>query len=134
MKKPAKQSSYKLKSSNPDVLTSKQKSNVQESILVTKKSPQERKEAHRQGIIKTAVASILGIVSGIVANMYFGAGIDTKWYAALAIIAILSYYIQRFVIFPALKINTKEFGFKDWFYVEFLIIDFCIITWTLLLN
>jgi len=38
------------------------------------------------------------------------------------------------VIFPLIKINTKEFGFKDWFYVEFIVIDFCLVTWTLLLN
>jgi hypothetical protein len=60
-------------------------------------------------------------------------GTETKWYAILTIVAILAYYAQR-LIYPAIKINTKEFGFKDWFYVEFLVVDFCLVTWTLLLN
>lgn len=132
MKKSAKQSSDKSIISNVSAL--KQETSQKETVLVKKKTPEEKKEEHKQSIIKTVVASILGIFSGIFANVYFGTGIGTKWYAALAIIGILAYYIQRFAIFPALKINTKEFGFKDWFYVEFLIIDFCIVTWTLLLN
>lgn len=86
-----------------------------------------------QGIIKTAVASILGIIAGILANMQYGMGTETKWYAVITIVAILAYYAQR-LIYPAIKISTKEFGFKDWFYVEFLVVDFCLVTWTLLLN
>jgi hypothetical protein len=48
--------------------------------------------------------------------MQYGMGTETKWYAILTIVAILAYYAQR-LIYPAIKINTKEFGFKDWFYV-----------------
>jgi len=97
------------------------------------KTPEERKKAHVEGILKTAVAALLGIVAGIVANLVYGAGTDTVWYAVLIIVAGFAYYLQR-VIFPLIKINTKEFGFKDWFYVEFIVIDFCLVTWTLLLN
>jgi hypothetical protein len=97
------------------------------------KTPEERKQAHVEGIIKTAVASIIGIIAGILAHYQFGVGADTQWYAVLIIVAAVSYYAQR-IIFPLIKIDTKEFGFKDWFYVEFLVIDFCLVTWTLLLN
>ena len=102
-------------------------------IKIKEKTPEERKQNHIQGIIKTAVASILGIIGGIVASNQFGTAEDVRWYAVLTIVAVLAYYAQR-LIYPSLKVSTKEFGFKDWFYVEFLVIDFCLVTWTLLLN
>ncbi len=112
------------------------KSNVTKSksiITVKEKTPEERKQNHIEGIVKTAVASVIGIVAGFVSFKQFGTAEDTTWYAILTIVAVLAYYAQR-IIFPAIKINSKEFGFKDWFYVEFLVIDFCLVTWTLLLN
>jgi hypothetical protein len=30
--------------------------------------------------------------------------------------------------------SGKEFKFKDWFYVEFIVVDFFLVVWTLLLN
>ena len=102
-------------------------------IKIKEKTPEERKQNHIQGIIKTAVASIIGIIGGIMAHNQFGTAEDVRWYAVLTIVAVLAYYAQR-LIYPSLKISTKEFGFKDWFYVEFLVIDFCLVTWTLLLN
>lgn len=99
------------------------------------KTPEEKKIAHREGIIKTAVASVIGVIAGIIVFMQLGAGDDptVKWYAIMTLVAGFSYYGMR-LIFPAFKIRTKEFGFKDWFYVEFIVIDFCLVTWTLLLN
>ncbi|MCL7410871.1 MAG: hypothetical protein P1P69_08250 [Methanosarcinaceae archaeon] len=102
-------------------------------IKIKEKTPEERKQNHINGIIKTAVSSILGIIGGIVAYDQFGTAEDVRWYAVLTIVAVLAYYAQR-LIYPSFKISTKEFGFKDWFYVEFLVIDFCLVTWTLLLN
>lgn len=55
------------------------------------------------------------------------------WYAILMIVIGITYYVQK-LIYPSLKINVKEFKFKDWFYVEFMVIDFFLVTWTLLLN
>ena len=112
------------------------KSNVTKSkgiITVKEKTPEERKQNHIEGVVKTAVASIIGIAAGFISFNQFGTAEDTTWYAILTIVAVLAYYAQR-IIFPAIKINSKEFGFKDWFYVEFLVIDFCLVTWTLLLN
>ncbi len=112
------------------------KSNVTKSkgiITVKEKTPEERRQNHIEGVVKTAVASIIGIVAGFISFNQFGTAEDTTWYAILTIVAVLAYYAQR-IIFPAIKINSKEFGFKDWFYVEFLVIDFCLVTWTLLLN
>ncbi len=99
------------------------------------KTPEEKKQVHIEGILKTAVASAIGIIAGIAVFMQLGVGDapEVKWYAILIIVAALSYYAMR-LLFPLIKINPKDFGFKDWFYVEFIVIDFCMVTWTLLLN
>ena len=116
--------------------TADAKSDVTKSkgiITVKERTPEERKQNHIEGIIKTLVASVIGIVAGFVCLKQFGTAEDTTWYAILTIVAVLAYYAQR-IIYPAIKINTKNFGFKDWFYVEFLVIIYCLVTWTLLLN
>ncbi|WMW23910.1 hypothetical protein RE474_07300 [Methanolobus sediminis] len=101
------------------------------------RTPEEKKQAHKEGIIKTAVAAIIGIVAGIIAYTQLGEGIPTEtgyeWYVILMFIVGISFYVMKFS-FPIFKIKPKEFGFKDWFYVEFIVIDFCLLTWTLLLN
>lgn len=99
------------------------------------KTPEEKKQIHIEGILKTAVASVIGIIAGIIVFVQLGVGDapEIKWYAILTIVAAISYYAMR-LIFPLIKINPKDFGFKDWFYVEFIVIDFCMVTWTLLLN
>jgi len=102
-------------------------------IVIKEMTPEEKRTSHIQGIVKTAVAAYIGVVAGAAAYFQLGVGADTKWYAMLTIIAILAYYAQR-LIFPAFKINTKEFGIKGWLYVEFIVVDFCLVTWTLLLN
>ena len=119
---------------NVDNIDAKVSDKAEKGIIkVKEKTPEERKQNHINGIIKTAVASILGIIGGIMAHSQFGTAEDVRWYAVLTIVAVLAYYAQR-LIYPSLKVSTKEFGFKDWFYVEFLVIDFCLVTWTLLLN
>lgn len=99
------------------------------------RTPEEKRQAHKEGIIKTAVASIVGIAAGIIAYLQLGVGDDPtiKWYVIMMFIVGISFYVMKFT-FPIFKIKPKEFGFKDWFYVEFIVIDFCLVTWTLLLN
>lgn len=133
MKKAARQSSGNKKEISTQDASEVQQDIAKGILAVKQRTPEERRNAHMQGIIKTAVASFLGIIAGVIANVQYGTGSETKWYAILTIVAILAYYAQR-LIYPAIKINTKDFGLKDWFYVEFLVVDFCLVTWTLLLN
>lgn len=135
MKKPAKKASKKQEKKMAESAEVKKETTEvkKEPIPKKEKTPEERKLAYKEGIIKTGVASLIGIIAGFIAVNQFGTAEDTKWFAVLTIIGALSYYAQR-IIYPAIKINTKEFGFKDWFYVEFLVIDFCLVTWTMLLN
>lgn len=105
----------------------------EKKTFIKERTPEEKQKEHREGIIKTIVAAALGIIAGILCFNLYGAGEDRIWYAVLMIIIGLTYFIQK-LIYPQLKINTKEFKFKDWFYVEFIVLDFFLVIWTLLLN
>jgi hypothetical protein len=101
--------------------------------VIKERTPEEKQKQYKEGIIKTVVASALGIIAGLVAYSLYGTGESRVWYAILMIVIGLTFLIQK-VIYPPLKIDVKEFKFKDWFYVEFLVIDFFLVVWTLLLN
>ena len=105
----------------------------EKKILIKQKTPEEKQKAHKEGIIKTIVSSILGIIAGVVMFSQYGAGEDRIWYAILAIVIGITYYVQR-IVYPMIKIDVKEFKAKDWLFVEFIVVDFCLVTWTLLLN
>jgi hypothetical protein len=110
------------------------KAETQEKKSVIKeKTPEEKQKEHRDGIIKTVVASALGIIAGFLVHSMYGTGEDKIWYAILFIVIGFTYFIQKF-LYPQIKIDVKEFKLKDWFYVEFIIVDFFLVTWTLLLN
>ena len=101
--------------------------------VVKDRTPEEKQKDYRDGIVKTLVASAFGIIAGFLAYYMYGAGADKIWYAILMLVIGFTYFIQKF-LYPQLKIDAKEFKFKDWFYVEFIIVDFFLVTWTLLLN
>lgn len=101
--------------------------------LIKEKTPEEKQKEHKEGIIKTVVAALLGTIAGVLCFHLYGTGADRIWYAVLAIVIGFTYYIQR-LLYPQLKISTKEFKFKDWFYVEFIVLDFFLVVWTILLN
>jgi hypothetical protein len=105
----------------------------EKKTFIKEKTPEEKQKEHKEGIIKTLVASALGIIAGFLAYYYYGTGEDKIWYAILMIVIGLTYFIQKF-LYPQLKIDVKEFKLKDWFYVEFIVIDFFLVVWTLLLN
>ena len=124
---PAKTTEVLAKNSVVSVETSEKKN------LIKEITPEEKQKAHREGIIKTIVASALGIIAGLIASSLYGTGENKAWYAILMIVIGFTYFLQK-LIYSQLNIDTIEFKFKDWFYVEFIVIDFFLVTWTLLLN
>ena len=82
--------------------------------FVKQMTPEEKQKAHREGIIKTIVSSILGILSGVIMFSQYGTGEDRIWYVILIIVIGITYFAQKLIYIP-LKIDTKEFKFKDWF-------------------
>jgi hypothetical protein len=126
-KEPDKVTAASVQSAASNVEVPEKKSFIKEM------TPEEKQKAHREGIIKTIISAVLGILAGVIMFSQYGTGEDRIWYVILMIVIGITYYVQKLIYIP-LKINTKEFKFKDWFYVEFIVIDFFLVTWTLLLN
>jgi hypothetical protein len=126
-KEPDKVTAASVQSAASNVEVPEKKSFIKEM------TPEEKQKAHREGIIKTIISAVLGILAGVIMFSQYGTGEDRIWYVILMIVIGITYYVQK-LIYPPLKINVKEFKFKDWFYVEFIVIDFFLVTWTLLLN
>lgn len=139
---------YRLSKQNPKSKSRKEPAKIAEATsevpaakietpekktFIKERTPEEKQKEHRDGIVKTVVAALLGTIAGILCFHLYGAGEDRIWYAVLTIVIGLTYYIQKF-LYPQLKIDTKEFKFKDWFYVEFIVVDSFLVIWTLLLN
>lgn len=106
----------------------------EKKAIVKEKTPVEKQKEYKEGIIKTVVATVIGIIAGFLAYSMYGTGETKVWYLVLFIVIGVTYFLQKYLIFPQLKIDAKEFKLKDWFYVEFIIIDLFLVTWTLLLN
>jgi hypothetical protein len=97
------------------------------------KTPEEKKKNYKDGIIKTMVPAFIGTAAGFFCFFQLGSGTELPWLSVMLFLIIFSYYAQR-LGYPAIGIDVKEFGNKDWFYVEFITIDFWLVVWTLLLN
>lgn len=97
------------------------------------KSPEEKKKIYRDGIIKTIVPAFIGTSAGFFCFFQLRSAAGFPWLSVMLFVIIFSYYAQR-LTYPVIGINVKEFGNKDWFYVEFITIDFWLVVWTLLLN
>jgi len=100
---------------------------------VAPKSAAERRKDRIDGIVKTVYPSILGTMAGF-ACYYAGEAISPyPWHFVMMSVLLLTYVIQKFT-YTFLKIDATSFKTKDWFYVEFMVVDFWLVTWTLLLN
>ncbi len=91
----------------------------------TDQKPEKGKQAtHVEGIKKTLLASLLGIIGGFLS--YYAASFGI-------FIFIVVFYIQR-PILPRLQIDVKEYQLKDWLYTAFMTFAFWFVCWTILLN
>ncbi|MBE0522807.1 MAG: hypothetical protein IBX40_00490 [Methanosarcinales archaeon] len=115
--------------------TKKQKQEVvvSEPVPVVDKTPEEKKKNYINGIIKTIVPALIGTLAGLFCFYQLKDGTEFPWISIMLLVIISSYYAQR-IIYPLIKIDVKEFGTKDWLYVEFITVDFWLVVWTLLLN
>lgn len=111
----------------------KQAEVVSEPVPVVEKTPEEKKKNYIDGIIKTIVPALMGTLAGLFCFYQLKDGTEFPWLSIMLLVIIFSYYGQR-IIYPLIKIEVKEFGAKDWLYVEFITVDFWLVVWTLLLN
>ncbi|MCK4938435.1 MAG: hypothetical protein KAR85_07515 [Methanosarcinales archaeon] len=101
--------------------------------LPVEKTQEEKRKLHKEGIIKTVVPALLGTAVGFFCFYSLGDGTDFPWFSIMVFVIIISYYAQR-LVYPLIGLDLKEFGKKDWFYVEFMAVIFWLVIWTLLLN
>lgn len=96
-------------------------------------TPEERRRLLIEGIKKTVLPAFLSAAFAVLFFFKFGYAKDVSWFSILLLVTLISYYIQR-VVYPLIGVRVKEFEIKDWLYVEFLIVIYFMIFWTLLLN
>ena len=92
---------------------------------------EERIAFHIRGIKMVLVTSLLGVLAGVLSYVFFYNDDPVRVYSI--VLLALAIYAQKF-IFPPLGIDSKRFGFKDWFFLSFMTFCFWFIAWTLLLN
>jgi hypothetical protein len=96
-------------------------------------TPDERKRLLIEGIKKTVVPAFISAAFAVLFFLKFQAASGISWVSVILLVVLLSYYIQR-GLYPLIGVRVKEFEAKDWLYVEFLIIIYLLVFWTLLLN
>jgi len=96
-------------------------------------TPDERKRLLIEGIKKTVAPAFISVLFALLFYFKFGQAQDVSWFSVFLVVLLLSYYIQR-LAYPLIGVRVKEFETKDWLYVEFLIIIYFWVFWTLLLN
>ena len=101
----------------------------------TATQPVETDREYAEGIKKTVIPGVIGIIAGIIlfAAIDDGTAHSDAWFSILFILLALAYYAQR-LIYPSVGVNVRKFGKKDWLYVEFMVLDFSLVSWTILLN
>jgi phage shock protein PspC (stress-responsive transcriptional regulator) len=98
------------------------------------KSTAETRNIQMDGIKKTVYPSFLGVLAGFAC--YYGPPATISqlpWHFILLMVLAVTYFVQR-LTYPFMNIDVLEFKGKDWFYVEFMVVDLWLVTWTLLLN
>ncbi len=96
-------------------------------------TPDERKRLLLEAIKKTVAPAFISIFLALLFYIQFGDAKNVSWSLVFLVVLLIAYYIQRF-LYPAIGVRVKEFGAKDWFYVELLVIIYFWVFWTLLLN
>jgi hypothetical protein len=97
-------------------------------------TPEEKKRMYKESLLRTIVASLIGIVSGAVCYFTLGAAEAHFWLIILMLVMIFTYYLQKRVVLPALRMDMKLLNGKDWIGIQFLVLIYCLVTWTILLN
>ncbi|WNY26546.1 hypothetical protein [Methanolapillus ohkumae] len=98
------------------------------------KTPEEKKRMYYENLTKTLVATFFGIVCGVICYVAFGTAEEVFWAFVLIVVLVVTYYLQRRLIFPLVKLDMKSITGKEWIGIQFLVLLYCLVTWTILLN
>jgi hypothetical protein len=98
------------------------------------KSTAETRKIQTDGIKKTVYPSFLGVLAGFACYYAPSAAIgQLPWHFVMLMVIAVTYFVQR-LTYPFMNIDVLDFKGKDWFYVEFMVVDLWLVTWTILLN
>ncbi|MDI6888205.1 MAG: hypothetical protein QMC78_00710 [Methanocellales archaeon] len=105
------------------------------SMRIPEKSGEERKKEYVDGIKKTIIPGIFGIIGGFISFYLAGNGIGGVQPRAGfgLIILVFVIFIQKYV-FPLVSVRAEELGAKDWLYIGFMTLAFWFVSWTFLLT
>lgn len=111
---------------------------TEEKPVQTKKAKTraDKQTEHIDRIKRTLIASILGILAGIL-SYYLGGSVSAGGFqndGFLGFMIMLACIVLQKHIFILLKIDTQNLGGKDWFYQGFMTFAFWFMTWTILLT
>ena len=111
---------------------------VEEKPALTKKEKTraEKQAEHVARIKRTLVASVIGIITGILSYWSGGApdagGIQAN--GVLAFMLMLAGVVVQKHVFLFMGMDTSKLTAKDWFYQGFMTFAFWFMTWTILLT
>jgi heme/copper-type cytochrome/quinol oxidase subunit 4 len=111
---------------------------IEEKPALTKKqkTKADKQAEHIARIKRTLIASLLGILTGVISYWSGGTPTATGLQANgfLAFMLMLAGIVVQKHIFIFLGMDTSKLGPKDWFYQGFMTFAFWFMTWTILLT
>ena len=110
----------------------KEKRKKKKEKKISKKKEQTHTERRIEGIKKTVIPSLIGMVFGTLLGAVVGDGENLNFIELFILVAMLT-YVQKF-IFPSVGISPSDFETKDWFYVGFMTFAFILVSWTMYIN
>ncbi len=103
--------------------------NETETIIV-KSNDQKRKE-HNGRIIRTGIASVMGIIAGVLSFLLVKPETNQ---GVIGFLLLLGAMVFQKHVFMLIGLDISELGGKDWFYQSFMAFAFWFIAWTILLT
>ena len=109
-------------------MTEENVSNGTEAKIV--KSKEQKRKEHNDRIIRTGIASIMGIAAGTLSYLL----IQNENQGVIGFLLLLGAMVFQKHVFMLLKMDISGLGGKDWFYQSFMAFAFWFISWTILLT
>ncbi len=110
---------------------------MNQTVKVPEKTEEEKKKEYIDGIKKTIMPGIFGIIGGFLSFHIAGEPLvygEPQARAGFGFVVLASIVLLQKYVFPLININVKELEAKDWIYIVFITTTFWFVSWTFLLN
>jgi len=101
-----------------------------------KLSPEEKRQENSRKIKRTAIATAMGIITGVISYVSIDSSqiLGLQSYTILALLIMATGVLVQKHLFMLLHLAPTPLGAKDWFFQGFMTFVFWFITWTILLT